>query len=300
MTALRSILTARGLAAWARTDRLSVVAQHLPEGPALTQTARLYALFVAGDTVVLDENAAVAELLGDDVEVVDGRARARVSVLPLGAGLLVCDRLDADGGTDLVCWPDDSSYHLARSIPPGRRARWLDVATGSAFAPILRPELAAEIVGTDLNPRAVTYARRGLALSGVGHATVREADLTAGVVGAFELVTCNAPIPADVGPLWRATADASFFARFFDEAPRVLATGGLVVVHGALATMNPLVEKLPGERVVVSYVPEGGRPFGILWWQPDAAARHVVAYRALTPERPHLTHADRLVALDGA
>ncbi len=156
MTALRSILTARGLAAWARTDRLSVVAQHLPEAPALTQTARLYALFVAGDTVVLDENAAVAELLGDDVEVVDGRARARVSVLPLGAGLLVCDRLDADGGTDLVCWPDDSSYHLARSIPPGRRARWLDVATGSAFAPILRPELAAEIVGTDLNPRAVT------------------------------------------------------------------------------------------------------------------------------------------------
>ncbi len=80
----------------------------------------------------------------------------------------------------------------------------------------------------------------------------------------------------------------------------MLATGGLVVVHGALATMNPLVENLPGERVVVSYVPEGGRPFGILWWQPDAAARHVVAYRALTPERPHLTHADRLVALDGA
>jgi hypothetical protein len=316
VTALRQLLTARGLAAWAGTDRLSIVAQYIPAGPAPTEAARLYALLVAGDTIELaDAGAADADLdartrvtytctaaaeqLRDEIEVADRRARSRVSVLPLGAGLLVCDRLDADGGTDLVCWPDDSSYHLALSIPPGRRNRWLDIATGSAFAPILRPELAAEILGTDLNPRAVRYARRGLELSGITHATVREADLTAGIDGTYDLVTCNAPIPADVGPLWRATADASFFTRLFDEVPRVLASGGMAVVHGAVNSMQPLVENLPGERVVVSYVPEGGRPFGILWWQPDAADRHVVTYRALTLERPYLTHADRLVALDG-
>jgi SAM-dependent methyltransferase len=266
----------------------------MPASPPQTDLAALYALLVAGDDVDRP-----LPLVPDDLVERRGNAlHACLSVLPLGTGLLVCDRLDADGGTDLVCWPDDSSYHLALSISPGRRARWLDVATGSGFAPILRPELAGEIGGTDLNARAIRYARRGLELSGITHATVHEADLTAGVDGTFELVTCNAPIPADVGPLWRATADTSFFARLFAEIPRVLAPDGMALVHGALGAMAPVVESLPGERVVVSYVPPGGRPFGILWWQPGAPARHVAAYRELTVDRPHLTHADRLAALD--
>ncbi len=286
---LATVLTSRALAAWAGTDRLSTLPLHLPSGPPLTDAAKLFALYVAGDEVELDRDP------DDLVERVGTRLRARVSVLPLAHSLLVCDRLDADSGTDVVCWPDDSSYHLALAIPPGRRRRWLDIATGSAFAPLLRPQLADEIVGTDLNPRAVGYARRGLELSGITHGTVHEADLGAGLEGTFELVTCNAPIPADVGPLWRATADATFFARLLEDVPRLLAPGGLVVIHGALASLAPLVEQLAGDRVVVSYVPEGGTQFGIVWWVPDAPARHLVGYRALTPTSPHLTHADRRV-----
>jgi hypothetical protein len=295
VTALRELLTVRGLVAWAGTDRLSALPLHLPAPPYATETARLYGLFVAGETVELRQHSFPMNL----VENADGGVRARVSILPLGQGLLVCDRLDADGGTNVVCWPDDSSYHLALAIPPGRRTRWLDLATGSAFAPILRPELAAEIVATDINVHAIRHAMHGLELSRIMHASAVVADLTAGIDGSFELVTCNAPIPADVGPLWRATADAGFFARLFDEVPRVLAPGGMFVLHAALTAVSPLVASLPGERVVVSYVPHGGRPFGILWWQPDGGDRHVVAFRELTAERPHLTHADRLVALDG-
>jgi len=33
-------------------------------------------------------------------------------------------RLDAPTERALVCWPDDSSHHLATAIPPGRRADW--------------------------------------------------------------------------------------------------------------------------------------------------------------------------------
>jgi SAM-dependent methyltransferase len=285
---LREALTPRGLAAWAGTDRLSALAFHLPSGPHVTPAAKLFALFVCGDTIRIDGD--FGDLIVDD--------KARCSILPLGRSLLVCDRLDADGGTDLVCWPDDSSYHLARSIPPGRRARWLDIATGSGFSPLLRPELAESIVGAEINPRAIEYAKAGVELSGLTERiSIVQADLTAGIDGAFDLVTCNAPIPADVGPRWRATADNTFFARLFAEVPRVLAPSGLFVLHAALDAIAPIVGTLPGDRVTVSYVPDGGRQFGILWWQPDALARDVRGRRALTPAQPHLTHADRASAL---
>lgn len=285
---LRDVLTPRALAAWAGTDRLSALAFHLPSGPHATRAARLFALFVGGDTVEIDGD------FGDLVT--DGKARA--SILPLGSSLLVCDRLDAEGGTDLVCWPDDSSYHLARSIPPGRRARWLDIATGSGFSPLLRPELAETIVGAELNPRAVAHAKTGVELSALGdRISIVQADLTAGIDGTFDLVTCNAPIPADVGPLWRATADNTFFTRLFQEVPRVLAPGGMFVLHAALDAVASIVAMLPGECVSVSYVPEGGRQFGIVWWQPDAPARQVLSRRLLTPDRPHLTFADHAASI---
>jgi hypothetical protein len=77
----------------------------------------------------------------------------------------------------------------------------------------------------------------------------------------------------------------------------VLARDGMFVLHAALDHVADLVEELPGERVTVRYVPDGGRPFGIVWWRPGGEARHVEAFRPLTSDRPHLTHADRLDAL---
>lgn len=290
---LRDVLTPRALAAWAGTDRLSTLAFHLPDTPGHTLAAKLFALFVRGDDV---DGLELAEWRGL-VETIDGKTHSKWSVLPLGSSLLVCDRLDSDRGLATVSWPDDSSYHLALAIPPGRRDTWLDIGTGAAFAPLLRPELAAHILGTELNAHAVSLARIGRSISELPHISVEQADLTGGISGAFDLVTCNAPIPADVGPLWRSTADMTIFERLFAEVPRVLAPGGMFVLHAALDHVRAIVEALPGERVTVSYVPAGGRPFGIVWWRPDAAARQVVTFRELTRDRPHLTHADRDAAL---
>jgi SAM-dependent methyltransferase len=305
---LREVLTPRALAAWAGTDRLSALAYRLPPGRGDTELTQLFALLVAGDTTADPRNRARARarvtctytstILGDlearglIERVADDVVRARYSILPLGRSLLVCDRLDADFGLDVVSWPDDSSYHLALSIPPGRRRAWLDIGTGSAFAPLLRPELAEHIVCTEINPHACELAKLGLELSAI-RAEVRHADLTDGITGTFDLVTCNAPIPSDVGPRWRSTADVTLFARLFDEVPRVLAPGGRVVVHGALAHLVPATRDLRGNVDIVSYVPDGGTQFGILWWEPDGQSRHEIRYRELTADRPHLTHADR-------
>ncbi|HUS31321.1 MAG TPA: methyltransferase [Kofleriaceae bacterium] len=295
---LRARLTPRALAAWAGTDRLSALPLSVPQERALTKAGALLELFVGGGLVRRDPSWPD---FGELVVERDGDLRATVSVLPLGKGLIVCDRLDTSDGLDYVCWPDDSSYHLAHAIPPGRRARWLDLGCGSACAEVMRPELATSIVAADLNARATRYAAMGLELSGISHAEVVTADLATGLDGPFELVTCNAPIPGNsasegIDSRWRST-DGGFFARLFDDAKRVVSGDGMVVVHGATEALQAEVMGLPGERVVVSYTPEDLFGFGVLWWRPGAADRLVWKRRELTADRPHITFDDRLAVL---
>ncbi len=300
-------LNPRALAAWAGSERISAVPMLLGDLPRaeVTRGSAVLELFVAGEAVPLAlvphledlVRAGVVEVLGETV-------RARVSILPLGASLLVCDRLDTADSLDIVCWPDDSSYHLALSLPPARHRRWLDLGCGSAFAPLYRPELAEATVATDLNERAVGYAELGCALSGAAQVDAVKADLGDGVPaelrGACELVTCNAPIPEPAGSPyrthWRAT-DTAFIERLFVHARSFVAPDGMVVVHAALDALDPVLAELPGHRVVVAYTPQNVRGFAIAWWRPDGEDRLVRAHRPLTAARPHLTHEDRLGAM---
>ena len=300
---LRVRITPRALTAWAGTDRLSALPLGLPPAQSATKAAALLELFVGGADVTRDPSWPD---FGELVEERDGRLHARVSVLPLGKGLIVCDRFDTDDGMDFVCWPDDSSYHLALSIPPNRdggaertgprRARWLDLGCGSGCAEVVKPEAATRIVAADLNARATRYAAMGFELSGIGHVDVVTADLATGIDGPFDLVTCNAPIPGNVGSHWVSTDDA-FFPRLFADARRCVADDGMVVVHGALDALQMEVMELEGERVVVGYTPEDLRGFGVLWWRPGAAARLVWKRRELSADRPHVTFEDRLAVL---
>jgi hypothetical protein len=295
---LRAALTPRSLAAWAGTDRLSALPQQMPAAQAATPAAALLELFIGGADVPRDPRWPD---FGDLVEERDGRLHAKVSVLPLGKGLVVCDRFDTDDGLDFVCWPDDSSYHLAAAIPPGRRARWLDLGCGSACAQLQRPEVATQIVAADLNARATRYASIGLALSGISHVEVVTADLATGIDGPFELVTCNAPIPGNTdalhpGARWRST-DGEFFPRLFADAARCVSPDGMVVIHGALEALQPAVMELPGERIVVPYTPEDLCGFGVLWWRPGGETRLAWKRRLLTADRPHLTYDDRTSCL---
>ena len=178
-----------------------------------------------------------------------------------------------------MCWPDDSSYHLAAAIPAGRRARWLDVGCGSAFAQLARPDLATELVGIDLNPRALRYAALGAELSGLPRLRV-----AADASGRFELVTCNAPLPASAGhAIWRR-ADPGFFAWLWPALASRVAPGGLVVVHAA---RREIPGSLAGERTIVTYADEA-----VLWWRPDGEPGVVEVERTLTVARPHIDARD--------
>lgn len=308
MTDLRSLgqrlvatgLTPRALAAWSGTDRIASVPWKVSDLSARdpVPAAAGLALLVAGSELLLDHvrRLPIDELVAAGlVEHIEDRVRARVAIVPLGASLLVCDRAECDDGVDLVCWPDDSSVHLAGALPPGRRARWIDLGCGSAFAPLARPELATTIHGIDINPRAVEHARLGAGLSGIQHLTIERGDIAADW-GAAELVTCNAPIPDEPdAAVWRS-ADAGFFGRLWSAARRCAAPGGEIVVHCTLAAIP---DDLPGEQTIVVYTPPGTKAFAMLWWRPDAPARRVVARRPMTPERPHVDLRDRDDAVSG-
>ncbi len=284
------------LAAWAGTDRVPALFARVPQLARypVTRASAMLALFVAGVEV---ERA----LLGDElvpfldlVELHGDRVRATVAVLPLGKRAIICDRADASAEAELVCWPDDSSFHLVHALPEERRETWLDLGCGSAVAAISRPQLAARIIASDLNPRALRYADRAARFSGVALETLH-GDLA--TVPA-DLVTCNAPIPGERGPLWMATA-TGFIGRVFAKAGAALRPGGMAVVHAALP---PLLElDLPGELVIVAYTPNGEpREFAVAWWRPDAPARQIRARRGLELARPHLDAGDREAALEGA
>lgn len=287
---LRRLLAPRALAAWCGTDRLSALAEPARRAARreLTPAAAPFAVFVAGSEVpvALVERTLDLETLAQHglVEITDGRVRATLALLPLGHSLLACDRLDAAPTDDLVMWPDDSSYHLALSVPPAEA--WLDVACGSAFAPLSRHQPA---VIADLNDRALARAVLGGMLSDVALEPYR-ADVLDGVpLRAWDVISCNAPIPDEQGPLWRATSLA-FFERLFAQA----AFARMVVIHAAERALAPLAD-LPGEKVVVAYTPEPG--FAVAWWQPAAAPRYVHVRRPLTADRPHVTYEDRAAAL---
>jgi SAM-dependent methyltransferase len=306
-------LHARALAGWAGTARLSALPARfdaLPAG-APTPAAAVLALFVAGAEVARDRLRTLPDAAIDQLaawQLLDHNAgvlRARVAILPLGAALLVCDRVDAPVEHAVVCWPDDSSHHLATAIPPGRRARWRDLGCGSAFAPLARPELAHQIAGVDINPRAVRHARLGAALSGRSQLAISAGDIGDPHEPA-DLVTCNAPMPdppADpdrvqttIPEVWRR-ADPDFFPRLWPALACAVRPGGMAVVHAASAAILPALVDAPGERVVVTYTPDGVPGFAVAWWRPDAPPRLATARRALTPERPHLDPSDRDDAL---
>lgn len=292
-------LTARALAAWA-VPRVSALPRIVPLLPRTKAAAGvLLELFVAGHELAVERVPLADELQRADlIEATSGGVRARVAIVPLGDSLMVCDRLDAPADRELVCWPDDSSYHLALALPRGPHATWIDIGTGSGFAPLLRPQIAHQVRGTDANPRAVRYAHVGVGLSAHAHVGAFVGDLGDALPLAHrhaQLVTCNAPIPsldADLyRPMWRSGA-SDFVERFFEHARGYVLRGGMVVVHAAHEALAPIVAQLPGERVVVTYTPPGVQRFCVAWWRPDAPAGHVEVTRELTAERPHVTFAD--------
>ncbi|HET6865573.1 MAG TPA: methyltransferase, partial [Solirubrobacteraceae bacterium] len=165
---------------------------------------RLIGLFFLGVSLPVGEAAAAvapvpldalatAGVVGCDGEIV----RARIRVLPYEDLLVACDR-DPDPDERLeqehVGGIHTSTVQLALLTPRRPVERALDIGCGCGFQTLLLARHANEVVGTDVNPRAIEFGRLNAELNGIENISWRLGEGFEPVRGErFDLVVSNPP-----------------------------------------------------------------------------------------------------------
>lgn len=216
MVALRRALDAAGYTfaavreALGADETLMVLPHQVPlanrrlgDGPLGT----LIRLFVVDGTVTTEQAAralaplSLQEAIGMGV-VTLGRSRVHgaVRILPTnGASFVFASDLDATDPSDLpadfVMGVTESSRLLACLTVRRPVERALDLGTGCGYQAVFAAQHARQVVATDVNPRAVAFARFNAMLNGADNIEVRSGDGFGAVQEgeAFDLIVCNPP-----------------------------------------------------------------------------------------------------------
>ncbi len=213
VAAVRDVLRASGFDGQTVADTVRVegdappAARQLPLLLRLTSAGRpvdvLIRLFVVGTAV--DREVAEAALAPTPLELWErlglvgidgGRVRPAVMLRPWDDLLVASDRTQRGSGGlpgDFVMGVSVSSVLLGRLTVREAVDEALDIGTGCGFQALLAARHAARVTVTDVNPRALAYARLNAALNGLEFEVV-EGSLYEPVAGRrFGLIVSNAP-----------------------------------------------------------------------------------------------------------
>jgi methylase of polypeptide subunit release factors len=124
-----------------------------------------------------------------------------VSFYPVGDIYVVTDWWhEHDGGSiapNAVMAIGRDSYGFARLAASGRGPSALDACTGSGVIALTTSRTCDRVIGVDINPRAVNFARFNAVLNGIENCTFIEGNLFDPVQGtSFDLITANPPFVA--------------------------------------------------------------------------------------------------------
>lgn len=237
------------------------------------------ALFVAGEAVEaggLGDELAPLEAAGWIAREGD-RVRARVKLLPL-FGLLMAS--DATLGEQAVGAPDVSALNTAACLPARLAGAALDVGCGAGLIGLLAARAGANVIGSDVDERALAFARLNADVNGV-NIRLAHADLYGAERGPFALIVFNAPLlraPIAIDP---------------GAAPRYLASPrgealALELVRGLAERLAPDGEALlhaqltPALETALGALAESGRAaVSLVFAEAPDGTRH-----ALTSIRP--------------
>jgi SAM-dependent methyltransferase len=150
---------------------------------------------------------------------------------------LLCLSDDLRHGGDAVMGAGETTGELARmTYPAQRRASALDLGCGAGTLALLMAPLVPRVVGTDVNERAVLFARINAALNGLRAIEWRRGDLFAPVLGeTFELVVSQPPFVArheaaeEATYLFGGARGDELPLRAIRDLPPFLAPGGRAV-----------------------------------------------------------------------
>lgn len=161
---------------------------------------------------------------------------------------------------DAVFFGPDTYRYLAllQRLAP-RAERVVDVGSGSGAGGLSLAGRVGSIVLTDINPRALDYARINAAINGVEGVEYVKCDLLAGVSEPFDLVISNPPYLIDEWSRLYRDGGGEFgeglSVRIVRESMRRLPPGGRLILYTASAIVEGLdtfrasIEPLLGARV---------------------------------------------------
>lgn len=197
-----------------------------------------------------------------------GLCRSRVRVASAGGRLFLHSAFPTDESDAVFFGPDSYRYvrFLEAEMPRlGPVRRIVDIGAGSGVGAIAAASIlpGARLTATDINPRALRFARINARHAGVELETVEASGLD-GVAGPFDLVVANPPFVVDpAGRLYRDGGDMRGARLSLDwtmEAARRIEPGGAVllytgsaIVGGRDALREALEEGLPGSGCSLRY-----------------------------------------------
>jgi Methyltransferase small domain len=201
---------------------------------ALETLVKLFYLNTAVDPSALE--AALAPLPPvrlEAMEVLDGR-QAALEIAPVGGVLVASDLERETHRLDRVPGPSKASRSVA-AVTLRNPGRALDMGTGSGVQALLLAGHAHQVVATDVNERALEFARFNAALNEVS-IDLRRGSLFEPVAGEhFDLIVSNPPyvISPDTGLLFRdgGLPGDSFSEAVVRQAPGLLVEGGFAQIR---------------------------------------------------------------------
>jgi carbamoyltransferase len=146
--------------------------------------------------------------------------------------------------SDRVMLPGGESTGLVHVAPVVEGGRTLDVCCGGGVHGLAAAAVSRDVVGVDVNPRAVRFARFNAALNGVTSACFLSGDLFAPVADErFDTIIANPPFIA-TPPDWSSMlyrdggpAGDDVLRRILAEGPTLLVDGGYLAVVAHLVNL---------------------------------------------------------------
>ena len=144
---------------------------------------------VSGEFLSLFLEAGLLELDGEDL-------KPAAMLLPIDDFIVASDHPSAieQRHSDLVLWPNPTSKFLSRFAVRRRSRATLDLGTGSGILSLYASRFSDSVIATDLNDRAVSFARFNAQLNSVENIEVIPGDCFAPVADrCFDLILSNPP-----------------------------------------------------------------------------------------------------------
>jgi SAM-dependent methyltransferase len=172
--------------------------------------------------------------------------QSKLCLFPCYGKYIVTDRAAKNTAINQVMWLWGESFLLGGLVPRGPRRRAIDLGTGSGVHALLASDHCETVVGVDINPRALEFARFNAALNGVTNVEFVLGDLFDAVdsntgstsTSTFDLLVANPPYLPDAAAqagdnFWSGGAGGSkILARIVAALPSCLDAEGTAHLVG--------------------------------------------------------------------